>query len=578
MTSTGDNALIKRLKRKLTTRKGLIGEYNYKFLFTPQIFSKVKNTQPFFAVDQDVPLVLGFILGLQHALAMLAGVITPPILISLSANFSSDSQQYLVGASLVVSGILSLIQITRIRIPFTQMYVGSGMLSVVGTSFCVLPLVQGILPMMYRTGYCPTGANGELLECTRGYGALIGTSTLCALWEIALSMVPPRYLRKLFPSVVTGSVLVTMGASLLKSGFQDILGGAGCIDGMCPFEGAPMAAPYGSPKFIGLAFSVYITIILCEKWGAPIMKSCSVIVGLLVGCIIAAACGYFDRSGIDSARVLSFPWVKTFEFKVYGPAVIPFLVVYTLLVMETLGDLNASMEVSKLELEGPVYESRLQGGVLGDGVNGLLAGLMTITPMSTFAQNNGVIAMTRCASRTVGYWACFLLIVMGVFTKFAAALVAIPKPVLGGMTSFLFTSVLVSGIKIITTISFTRRDRFILTASLFPGIGCVLIPDWFSHVFNYTGSNQALEGFLNAITLVMGSSYCLAGFIATILNLFLPQEFDDHDDDEHNVNPPRTIEINEIDMDAYVPQYNSFERQIDLNLKVKKENEEKYSA
>lgn len=155
----------------------------------------------------------------------------------------------------------------------------------------------------------------------------------------------------------------------------------------------------------GLGFSVFLTIILCERFGAPIMKSCSVVVGLLVGCIIAAACGYFDRSGIDSAPVASFIWVHTFKLTVYGPLVLPMLAVYIICACEAIGDITATCDVSRLEVEGEVYESRIQGGVLADGVNGILAALCTITPMSTFAQNNGVIALTRCANRRAGYCA-----------------------------------------------------------------------------------------------------------------------------------------------------------------------------
>src|SRR5437763_3451330 len=104
-------------------------------------------------------------------------------------------------------------------------------------------------------------------------------------------------------------------------------------------------------------------------------------------------------------------------------------------------------------------------------MNGLLAGLFTITPMSTFAQNNGVIALTRCANRKAGYCSFFFLIVMGVFSKFAAAIVSIPSPVLGGMTTFLFSAVAVSGVRIISTVPFTRRNRFILTAAFSIGFG-----------------------------------------------------------------------------------------------------------
>ena len=197
--------------------------------------------------------------------------------------------------------------------------------------------------------------------------------------------------------------------------------------------------------------------------------------------------------------------------------------------MEAIGDITATCDVSRLQVAGPLFDSRIQGGVLADGLNGIVAGLFTITPMSTFAQNNGVIALTRCANRKAGYACCFWLLVMGIFAKFAAALVAIPSSVLGGMTTFLFSAVATSGIRIISTVPFTRRNRFILTAALALGFGATLVPDWFSYVFTYTGDNHALTGFFNAIILICDTGFVLAGFTALILNLILPEEIEDEE-------------------------------------------------
>jgi NCS2 family nucleobase:cation symporter-2 len=113
---------------------------------------------------------------------------------------------------------------------------------------------------------------------------------------------------------------------------------------------------------------------------------------------------------------------------------------------------------------------------------------------------------------------------MGVFSKFAAALVAIPSSVLGGMTTFLFSAVTISGIRIISTVPFTRRTRFILTASMSLGFGATLVPTWFSYVFTYSGDNHALSGFLDAIVLVMETGFAVNALVAIILNLLLPQE------------------------------------------------------
>lgn len=325
---------------------------------------------------------------------------------------------------------------------------------------------------------------------------------------------------KVFPPIVTGPVVLLIGVSLIQSGFQDWVGGSGCVGEMC---GYARPLPWGSAEFIGLGFLVFVTIILAEKFGSPIMKSCAVIVGLLVGCIVAAACGYFSSSSIKVAPAVTFMWVHTFKLKVYAPVVLPFLAVYIVLMMEAIGDITATSDVSRLEVEGELYQSRIQGGVLADGFNGLLSGLMTVTPMSTFAQNNGVISITKCANRRVGYWCAFFMIIMGVFAKFAAAIVSIPSCVLGGMTTFLFTSVAVSGMKIISTTEFTRRDRFVLTASLLLGLGAILVPNWFSFAFTYKGDNKGLQGFIDAIVLVMETGYAITGFVGLILNMALPQ-------------------------------------------------------
>lgn len=521
-------ATIMRIIRKWTTKEGLFGDYDYAYLFTPTLpYLTKRKKQPFFGLNDDIPIMLGLILGLQHALSMLAGLCTPALLISSYAHLDTLDTQYLVSVSLMVSGFLSCIQITRFKIPFTPYYIGTGLLSVVGTSFATITIVTKGFPMMYKTGFCPTAADGTELACPEGYGAVIATSCVCGLLEVALSFMPAKILQRFFPPLVTGPVVLLIGISLVESGFQDFVGGSGCIGSTCAKGYA-----WGSAQFIGLGFLVYFTIIVCEKWGSPIMKSCAVIVGLLVGCIVAAACGYFDRSGIDAAPAATFIWVHTFRLKVYGPMVLPFLACYIVLMMEAIGDITATSDVTRLEIEGPLYDSRVQGGVLADGLNGVLAGLCTLPPMSTFAQNNGVIAITKCGSRTVGYWCCFYLVIMGVFSKFAAALVAIPSSVLGGMTSFLFTSVAVSGLKIISTTPFTRRDRFVFTCTLLFGLGATLVPDWFEYFFTYAGDNNALQGFLNAIILVMETGYVVSGFLGVILNLFIPQEVDDDDDIE----------------------------------------------
>lgn len=522
------SAKAKSIFKKWTTREGLFGDYDYMYLFLPQnpFSKKPAKTQPFFSLNSDMPIFLGFILGFQHALAMLAGLVTPPIIIGSSANFPPAVQEYMISTSLICSALMTIMTVSRLRIPFTNYYIGTGLLTVMGTSFANITVVSNFFPLLYSNGTCKT-IDGVPQSCPEAYGHVLATSCVCALVEILLSFVPPKILTKVFPPLVTGPVVLLIGGSLIQSGFNDWVGGSGCVGELC---GDAHQLQWGSSQFIGLGFLVYVTIIFCEKWGSPIMKSCSVIVGLLVGCIFGAGFGYFSHDSIDASPAATFLWVHTFPLKVYGPLVLPLIAVYIVSMMECIGDITATSDVSRLEVEGPIYQSRIQGGILADGIAGVLCGLFTNTSVSTFAQNNGVISVTKCANRTVGYWCAFFLLIMGIFAKFAAAIVAIPKAILGGMTSFLFCAVAVSGIKIISGIEFTRRDRFILTAVLVPGFGAMLVPNWFDNVFGYAGDNKSLQGFLNAIVLVMETGFAVTGVLAVILNFFLPQVSDEEEE------------------------------------------------
>jgi xanthine/uracil permease len=205
---------------------------------------------------------------------------------------------------------------------------------------------------MYANGFCPVDAAGKQLPCPEAYGALLGTAAVCSLVEIALSFLPPKVLKKIFPPIVTGPAVLLIGVELIGVGFKGWAGGSGpCSDlapleffAKCPNIAAPHALPWGSAEYIGLGFSVFITIILTERFGSPIMKSASVIMGLLVGCIIAAATGYFDKSGITAAPAASFIWVKTFPLMVYGPLVLPMMTIFIICACEAVGDITATCD------------------------------------------------------------------------------------------------------------------------------------------------------------------------------------------------------------------------------------------
>lgn len=437
------------------------------------------------------------------------------------------------------------------RIPlFGGYYLGTGLITVVGTSFATLSTANAIFDAMYTDGTCSstTADDGTVtrLACPDAYGKVLGTSLICSFLEIFMSFVPARRLKRIFPPIVTGTVIVMIGASLIgSSGIPNWGGGSNdCMDHptsgyfeLCPNIAAPRPLPWGSAEFIGLGFLSFVTIMLTEMFGSPFLKNISIVVGLAVGCIVSGAAGYIDGSSISSAPAITFLWVHTFKIGVYPPAILPMLAVYVSVAMEAIGDITASAEVSRVAVDDLEFDSRIQGGVLSDGVGGFFSALFTVTPLSIFAQNNGVIAITRCANRTAGRWCCFFLILFGVLGKISGVFLAIPNPVLGGVTTFLFATVATSGIRVLAYNAFTRRDRFVLAAALSFGFGDLLVPTIFEHLFDGVNNpSKGLQGLFDSITIILSTPFLAAGIMAVILNLTLPQELDEHerehDDDD----------------------------------------------
>lgn len=153
----------------------------------------------------------------------------------------------------------------------------------------------------------------------------------------------------------------------------------------------------GHPKLIGLGFSVFVTIILVEIVGSPLMRSASVVFGLAMGCIISGATGYWSRENIDAAPVATFLWVHRFHLSVDPALVLPLLIMFICQAVSCMPEILATAELSRLDIDGVVFNSRMQGGILCDGIGSLISALGTGLPMVGQAGNNGVISLTGCA-------------------------------------------------------------------------------------------------------------------------------------------------------------------------------------
>jgi len=330
--------------------------YDYGALCMPSLPWK-KNRQPmrFYPLEEPLPLLLSLVMGLQHAFAMVGGLITPPYVV---AKFAIDSfpfakvdlQQYFIVAALITSGICTIINVVKVEIPFTKkifgkrLYIGSGLLSVMGTSFTFLPIYEIAIASMKADGI-----SGEA-----AFGKMLGTSMVCAILEICFSLMPGKYIRKVFPPVVCAVSVTLIGIALTGTGMKYWGGGVVCAEmgwkehvqvrdsvgfGM-PVSNVPspicsgsakVALPYGSTEYIALGFSVLAFLVVIELFGSTFMKNCNVILALLFGYFVAGVSNYeglpyVDTSKIEDAPAVNFLWTQWFGIGIYGPAIIPMLI------------------------------------------------------------------------------------------------------------------------------------------------------------------------------------------------------------------------------------------------------------
>lgn len=200
---------------------------------------------PFYGLHDKVPLLLTLILGLQHALTMTGSIISPPLAIAAGAfNFDPQLTAYLISTAFITTGIATALQVTRVHIAKSPFYIGTGLLATLAPTFDSLPICFNYAAMRYKLGTCPVAADGTQLPCPDAWGAVLGT-ILCTVWvQIAMSFVPPKTLNRIFPKLITGSLLLLVGVYLVGNGMQNWGGSYNCHNGegfyaMCPNIAAP---------------------------------------------------------------------------------------------------------------------------------------------------------------------------------------------------------------------------------------------------------------------------------------------------------------------------------------------------
>ncbi len=420
-----------------------------------------------YGVDDDLDLPKKVLFGLQHIFAAFGGIIVVPLVIATSLGFDSKVTTALISASILGSGLATIIQAKGVG------KVGARVACIMGTDF---------------TFVSPAISVGSVL----GLPGIIGATILGSLFEVILSFfIKP--LMKFFPPLVTGTVVALIGLTLLPVSIDWAAGGTG-------------SANYASLENLAVAMFVLVITLLLNNYGKGMISSASILIGIVVGYIVCIPLGLVDFTPVKEASWLSFPKILEFGVTFDAKAVMAFIPAYFVATIGTVGCLKAIGETSNID----IGDKRVAAGVLSDGVGSALGGLVGSCPNTSFSQNIGIISLTKVASRHVAVMAGILLVILGFLPKVAAIITGIPNPVLGGVGIMMFGTVAAAGIRTLSNIKLTERNLLIIAISMGLGLGVTFRPD-------------VIHNLPEAIRMIFSSGISTGTIAALILNAVLKE-------------------------------------------------------
>ena len=460
---------------------------------------KQNYTTPY-EFEGRIPLKQAVPLGLQHVLAMFVGNLTPLLIITnLCAALGGAEDLMAVQVSLLqnamlVAGIVTLVQLYAIG------PIGGKVPIIMGTSSGFIGVFQSVTNVM----------GGGVAA----YGAIMGASLIGGLFEGILGFcIKP--MRKLLPAVVTGTVVLSIGLSLIGVGVGSFGGGSAAKD-------------YGSAENLLLGAIVLIVILIFKHYLKGMASSSCILCGIIAGYFIAMLMGLFldttfvtaEGETVTKAWVLNWSkvaeadWISLPKFMPVKPvfsmkAIAPVLIMFVVTAVETVGDISGVMEGG---VGREATDKELSGGVVCDGFGSSFAGLFGVLPNTSFSQNVGLVTMTKIVNRFALACGAVFLIACGLFPKLAALISIMPQSVLGGAAVMMFASIVISGIQLVVKEPLTPRNMTIVSVSLGLGYGI--------------GANGAiLSQMPQAVSLIFGGSGIVpAAIVAILLNLFLPKD------------------------------------------------------
>lgn len=419
--------------------------------------------------DLKLPLGQTFTLGLQHVLVMYAGAIAVPIIIGGAIGLNQTQLAILIAADLFTCGIATLIQTLGIG-----NFAGIRLPVLLACTFTTVGPMIGI---------------GQAHGITAIYGSIIAAG----LFVVIVAPLFAKVLR-FFPPVVTGSIIVIIGVSLLPVALNNVGGGAGSPN-------------FGDPINLLLATITLAVIIFVNKKFTGFVQSIAVLIGLIVGTVVA---GFFGM--VSFAEVYSAGWVRivtpfvfgfpTFEFT----SILTMCITLTVVMAESIGTFLGVGELC----DRPIKEEDLVKGFRAEGISSIFGGIFNSFPYTTFYQNLGLVAITKVTSRWVVVAAGVILVSLGCIPKFAALATIIPAPVLGGAMITMFATVAVTGIKMLREVDFDNNSNMLVAAtSIGVGVGLSVVSGLF---------DQAPQ----MIQIICGESGIVAGsIVAVVLNAIL---------------------------------------------------------
>ena len=461
--------------------------------------SKEKVYSSPYEFEGRIPLKQAIPMGLQHVLAMFVGNLTPILIITGACGITAgselaDLQVMLLQNAMLVAGIVTLVQL------FSIGPCGGKVPIIMGTSSGFIGVFNSVAGAM----------GGGILA----YGAIMGASILGGLFESVLGfMLKP--LRRFFPPVVTGTVVLSIGLSLISVGVGSFGGGSSAKD-------------YGSLENLALGLLVLVVIIALKHCTKGITSTAAILFGIIAGYIAAMVMGLVldpvgvTADGVEYTKAWVINWDKGaqaagFEVPYLMPvkivfdlrAILPVGIMFIVSAVETVGDISGVMEGG---LGREATDRELSGGVICDGLGSSFAALFGVLPNTSFSQNVGLVTMTKVVNRFALSIGGIFLIICGLFPKVGALISIMPQSVLGGAAVMMFSSIVVSGIQLITKNPMTTRSISIVSVALGLGYGL--------------GANAAvLSGLPQGIQLIFGGSGIVpAALVAILLNVLLPQE------------------------------------------------------